>query len=203
MGRDDDTRSFAVLTKGTQVKQYRIVEKIGAGGMGEVYLATDSRLKRRAALKFLPAQYCSDSTLTARFVREAEAAAKLNHPNVVTVYDVDEYNGRPFITMELVEGLSLREMSQGKDLELKQIVELALQACEGLGAAHQKGIVHRDIKPGNIVIDAYGRPKILDFGLAAVQDERNLTKSGSTLGTIRYMSLTDQICTHSGWCCMS
>lgn len=185
---DDRTRTHVVLTKGTMMLHYRIVEKIGAGGMGEVYLAEDTHLHRQVALKFLPAQYTSDSDFKARFVREAEATAKLNHPNVITIHDVAEDQGRPFFAMELVEGQSLRDLAKGADLGLDRIVELAIQICDGLGAAHDKQVVHRDIKPSNIVIDAYGRPKILDFGLAAIQGGEHLTKTGSTLGTVRYMS---------------
>jgi serine/threonine protein kinase len=185
---DDQTRTYVILTEGTVVDHYRIIEKIGAGGMGEVYLAEDTRLKRKVALKFLPTQFVSDSDFKARFLREAEATAKLNHPNIITIYDVSEFQGRPFFAMEVIEGQSLRELSQGPELDLKRIVELTIQICDGLGAAHRQKIVHRDIKPSNIVIDAYGRPKILDFGLAAIQGGEQLTRTGSTLGTIRYMS---------------
>jgi len=182
------TRTHVILTKGTMVSHYRIVEKIGAGGMGEVYLAEDTKLKRKVALKFLPNQLSGDADFRARFVREAEATAKLNHPNIITIYEVSEYQERPFFAMELVEGQSLRNLAKCKELGLDRIIELAIQICDGLSAAHDKKVVHRDIKPSNIVIDAYGRPKILDFGLAAIQGGEQLTKTGSTLGTIRYMS---------------
>jgi len=185
---NDSTRTHVVLTNGTMVSHYRIVEKIGAGGMGEVYLAEDTKLKRKIALKFLPAQFTTDADFKARFVREAEATAKLNHPNIVTIHEVSEYNGRPFFAMELVEGQSLRDLAKDKKLNIDRIVELTIQICEGLGVAHDKKIVHRDIKPSNIVIDAYGRPKILDFGLASIQGSEQLTKTGSTLGTVCYMS---------------
>jgi non-specific serine/threonine protein kinase len=177
-----------VLTKGTMVSHYRIVDKIGAGGMGEVYLAEDTKLKRKVALKFLPSQFAADADLKARFVREAEATAKLDHPNIITIYEVNEFQGRPFFAMQLVEGQSLRDLAKGKEIGVNRIIELAIQICDGLGAAHDKKVVHRDIKPSNIVIDAYGRPKILDFGLAAIQGGEHLTKTGSTLGTVRYMS---------------
>ncbi|MBN4056902.1 protein kinase, partial [bacterium AH-315-J21] len=170
------------------VQHYRIVDKIGAGGMGEVYLAEDTKLDRKVALKFLPANMAQDSDLRARFTREAQATAKLNHPNIVTIYEVSEQHGRPFFAMELVEGQTLAEMSRSNKLDVNRIIEIAIQLCDGLGAAHEKQVVHRDIKPSNIVIDSYGRPKILDFGLAAIQGGENLTKTGSTLGTIRYMS---------------
>jgi serine/threonine protein kinase/Tfp pilus assembly protein PilF len=197
---NDQTQTHIVLTKDTMVLHYRIVEKIGAGGMGEVYLAEDTKLKRRVALKFLPAQFATDDDFKARFVRatdddfkarfvrEAEATAKLNHPNIITIHEVAEYHGRPFFAMELVEGRSLRELSKGKELGIDRIIELAIQICDGLSAAHEKKVVHRDIKPSNIVIDAYGRPKILDFGLAAIQGGEQLTKTGSTLGTVGHMS---------------
>ncbi len=185
---NDNTRTHVVLTKGTMVSHYRIVEKIGAGGMGEVYLAEDTKLNRKVALKFLPSHLCQDDDCRERFKREAQAAAKLNHPNIVTIFEVAEFNGRPFFAMELVEGQSLRDLAKGKELGIDRIIELALQICDGLGAAHDKKVVHRDIKPSNIVIDAYGRPKILDFGLAAIQGGEHLTKTGSTLGTVQYMS---------------
>ncbi|MEE8149237.1 MAG: serine/threonine-protein kinase, partial [candidate division Zixibacteria bacterium] len=185
---DDRTRTSPVLSQGTIVQNYRILEKIGSGGMGEVYLAEDTELDRRVALKFLPTHMCRDDDCRARFRREAQAVAKLNHPNVITIYQVSEYQGRPFFAMELVEGQSLRELSASKDLDVERIIELAIQICDGLGAAHEKQVIHRDIKPSNIVIDVYGRPKVLDFGLAAIQGYEQLTKTGSTLGTIRYMS---------------
>jgi non-specific serine/threonine protein kinase len=170
------------------VSHYRIIEKIGAGGMGEVYMSEDTELDRKIALKFLPPHLCQDDDCRKRFKREAQAVAKLNHPNVITIYEVSEYQGRPFFAMELVEGQSLRDLAKGKEPGIDRIIELAIQICDGLGAAHDKKVVHRDIKPSNIVIDAYGRPKILDFGLAAIQGGEQLTKTGSTLGTVRYMS---------------
>jgi serine/threonine protein kinase/Flp pilus assembly protein TadD len=187
--RDDDkTQTHTPLTKDTAVGHYRIVEKIGAGGMGEVYLAVDKELDRKVALKFLPVNMCQDEDCRARFKREAQAAAKLSHPNIIHVYEVSEYQGRPFFAMEHVEGRSLKEFSSGKDISIKQILELAVQICEGLHAAHEKGVTHRDIKPSNILIDSHGRAKIVDFGLASVVGKDQLTKTGSTLGTIGYMS---------------
>jgi len=185
---DDKTHTHAVLARGTMVSYYRIVEKIGAGGMGEVYLVEDTKLKRQVALKFLPAHLCQDDDCRKRFKREAQAVAKLNHPNIITIHEVSEYQGRPFFAMELVEGQSLCDLAKGEELGIDRIIELAIQVCDGLSAAHDKKVVHRDIKPSNIVIDAYGRPKILDFGLAAIQGEEHLTKTGSTLGTVQYMS---------------
>jgi len=185
---DDRTRSFVALTKGTMVSHYRIIEKIGAGGMGEVYLAEDTELKRQVALKFLPSHLCQDKDAKTRFTREAQAAAKLNHPNVIHIYEVSEYQGRPFFAMEHVEGRSLREFSAAGDLPIERILELGIQICEGLHDAHEKGVTHRDIKPSNILIDLHGRAKIVDFGLASVVGSDQLTKTGSTLGTIGYMS---------------
>ncbi len=186
--QDDNSRTHVVLVKGTMVSHYRIVEKIGAGGMGEVYLAEDTRLDRKVALKFLPPHLCQDEDCRVRFKREAQAAAKLNHPNIVTIYEVSEYNDRLFFAMELLEGQSLRDLAKGKELGIDRIIELTIQICDGLSVAHDKKIVHRDIKPSNIVIDAYGQPKILDFGLAAIQGAEQLTKTGSILGTVGYMS---------------
>ena len=185
---DDKTRAVTVLSKGTIINHYLIIEKIGAGGMGEVYLAEDTELNRKVALKFLPLHLCQEADCRTRFKREAQAAAKLNHPNIVTIYEVSEFNGRPFFAMEHVAGQSLRELIKGKELPIERVIELAIQICEGLHKAHQSGIVHRDVKPANILIDADGRAKILDFGLATVQGCDHLTKTGSTLGTIGYMS---------------
>jgi serine/threonine protein kinase/tetratricopeptide (TPR) repeat protein len=185
---DDKTREVTVLSKGTVIGHYRIVEKIGAGGMGEVYLADDTELNRQVALKFLSLHLCQDADCRARFKREAQAAAKLNHPNIVTIYEVSEFNGRPFFAMEHVAGQSLRELIKAKEPPIDRVIELAIQICEGLHKAHQSGIVHRDVKPANILIDADGHAKILDFGLASVVGSDHLTKTGSTLGTIGYMS---------------
>ena len=185
---DDKTRTHVVLTKGTMVSHYRIIKKIGAGGMGEVYLAEDTKLKRQVALKFLPSHLCDDDDCRERFKREAQAAAKLNHPNIVTIHEVGEYQGRPYFAMELVEGQSLRDLIKQMELNLDEIIDLAIRVCEGLGKAHQAGVVHRDIKPTNIIIDTDGRPKLLDFGVAAVQGSERISRSGSTMGTVGYMS---------------
>ena len=185
---DDKTRTHVTLSSGTMVSHYRIIEKIGAGGMGEVYLAEDTELNRKVALKFLPPHLCQDADCRARFKREAQAAAKLNHPNIVTIHEVSEFNGLPFIAMEHLEGQSLREMIAQKDFSLSRAIDIAVQLCEGLQEAHSRGIVHRDIKPANITCDSKGHCKILDFGLAAAKGTERLTKSGSTLGTLHYMS---------------
>ena len=185
---DDKTRTSVILTRGTMVSHYRIVEKIGAGGMGEVYLAEDTELNRRVALKFLSAQLCQDDDSRKRFKRETLSIAALKHPNIVTIYEVSEHQGRPYFAMEHVEGNSLGALIKSGKLNLDSSIDMAMQICEGLDEAHKAGIVHRDIKPSNIVIDAHGRPKILDFGLATIKDSEKLTKTGSTLGTVRYMS---------------
>ncbi len=185
---EDNTRSFVPITKGTTISHYKIIEKIGAGGMGEVYLAEDTKLNRKVALKFLPPHLCQDEDCRARFKREAQATAKLNHPNIVTIHEVSEYQGRPYFAMEHVEGRALRDIIKKNEFSISEVVDLAIGICEGLNKAHQAGIVHRDIKPSNIVIDTDGRPKLLDFGLAAIRGSEKLTISGSTLGTIGYMS---------------
>jgi non-specific serine/threonine protein kinase len=173
---------------GETINQYKILEKIGSGGMGEVYLAEDTRLNRQVALKFLPIHLSSDETLKTRFISEARAAAKLNHPNIITIHEVGEYNGRPFFAMEYVEGNSLTDKIEKDGLPSDQAVDITLQICQGLKEAHRAGIVHRDIKPSNIIVDKSGRCRILDFGLAAVQSEERLTRTGSLLGTVEYMS---------------
>ncbi len=185
---NDNTHTHQVLTKGTMVGRYRIIEKIGAGGMGEVYLAQDTELDRRVALKFLPTHLCQDDDCRQRFKREAQAAAKLDHANIVPVYEVGEHDGRPFFAMAHIEGQPLREVIRGGELGLDEAIDLTIQICEGLQEAHESGIVHRDIKPSNIILDKKGRPKLVDFGLATVQGGERLTKTGSTLGTAGYMS---------------
>lgn len=185
---DDKTRSHIQLQKDIQIGHYRIIERIGAGGMGEVYLAEDTELNRKVALKFLPPHLCQDEECRARFKREAQAAAKLSHPNIVTIYEVSEFNGRPFFAMEYLEGRSLHHFIHEETLPIDTIIDYAIQICQGMGEAHRAGIIHRDIKATNIVFDAKGRVRLLDFGLAAVIGEAKLTRAGSTLGTIAYMS---------------
>jgi serine/threonine protein kinase/Tfp pilus assembly protein PilF len=185
---DDQTRSFTSLAAGTVVSHYEIVSKIGSGGMGEVYLALDTKLDRNVALKFLPSHLCQDEDCRKRFTREAQAAAGLDHPNVAAIHEVGEFHSRPFYAMQVVEGQSLKDVIAGKDLSIDRILEIAIQACEGLQAAHDKGIIHRDVKPSNILLDVHGRVRIIDFGLAAVRGSEQLTKTESTLGTIGYMS---------------
>ncbi len=185
---DDNTQAVTVLCKGTVINHYRIVEKIGSGGMGEVYLAEDPELDRRVVLKFLTPKLRSDPEFITRFRREAQAAAQINHPNVATIYEVGEHCGYPFIAMEYLSGETLQKLLDKERSGLAAIVELVAQIAEGLSSAHQAGVVHRDIKPANILMDREGRPKIVDFGLAIVKNAEHLTKAGSTIGTIAYMS---------------
>ena len=185
---DDKTQSFTPLIKDTMVGHYKIISKIGAGGMGEVYLALDTELNRKVALKFIPSNLCQDDDCRARFKREAQATAALKHPNIVTIYEVSEFKGRPFFAMEYLEGRSLDDVIKSKELSPDQVVNLAIQLCEGLREAHEAGVIHRDIKPSNILLDKNSRPKLLDFGLATVKGSAKLTATGSTMGTIGYMS---------------
>jgi len=185
---DDRTQSFTVLSQGTRISHYSVIERLGAGGMGEVYLAEDTELPRRVALKFLPAHLVEDEEAKARFVRGAQATVSLDHPNIVTIYEIGEFQGRPFFAMKLVEGPTLRDYCATHDFTIDDLIALAIQICEGLGKAHAAGVVHRDIKPTNIMIDADGRPVLLDFGLATVRGVEKLTRTGSTMGTVGYMS---------------
>jgi len=174
---------------GENILHYNILVKLGEGGMGTVYKAQDTKLDRFVALKFLPSQLTATDDEKARFVQEAKAASAMNHPNVCTIYDINNYNGQLFIVMEFVDGKTLREKKD--NLSEKQILEIGIQVSEGLAAAHEKGIVHRDIKPDNIMIRKDGIVQILDFGLAKLYKEGNvsrLTKVGTTMGTIGYMS---------------
>jgi serine/threonine protein kinase/tetratricopeptide (TPR) repeat protein len=186
------------LASGTRLAVYEIQAPIGAGGMGEVYRATDTKLGRGVAVKILPTEMAQDPDRLARFHREARAVATLNHPNVVTLYSVEECDGVHFLTMELIEGQPLDRMISASGLPVERIVEIAGAVAEGLAAAHEKGIVHRDLKPANVMVTAEGRVKVLDFGLAkdvspetsndATMTAAGRTQAGIVMGTPAYMS---------------
>lgn len=174
---------------GESIGRYKIAAKIGEGGMGEVYLATDTSLDRSVALKFLPSALQRDPEARERLLREAKAVSKLNHKNVLTIHSVESIEGRDFLVMEYVEGRTLKDMlDSGDDIPMDQILRIGLQICDGLSSAHEQGIVHRDIKPANILINAKNQVKIADFGLATWRGAGQLTKEGSTVGTAAYMS---------------
>ncbi len=173
---------------GKTISHYKILEKLGEGGMGVVYKAYDTVLERDVALKFLPPYLTSDSTEKERFYHEARAASALNHPNISTIYEINEHEGQLFIAMECVEGRTLKELVESEPPSIKTTLDIAIQVCDGLAEAHEKQIVHRDIKSENVMLTPKGQAKIMDFGLAKVKGAKKLTKAGSTLGTAAYMS---------------
>ena len=190
------------LSPGTKLGPYVIVAPLGAGGMGEVYRARDTRLGREVAVKVLPAEFASDPERLRRFEQEARATAALDHPNILAVFDIGTHEGTPYIVEQLLEGESLCQRLRGGPLPPAKAVELGIQIAQGLAAAHEKGIVHRDLKPGNLFITKEGRIKILDFGLARLRQQEPLdpegqsetatadspTRKGKVLGTPGYMS---------------
>src|SRR5258705_2345522 len=191
------------LSANTTLSHYRILSKIGAGGMGEVYLAQDTKLDRKVAIKFLHEEFSKDADKLNRFVQEAKAASALNHPNILTVYEIGEVDGKNYIATELIDGKTLREHLSNKGaLSLNTILKIGVQVSEALSAAHQAGIIHRDIKPENIMLRKDGYAKVLDFGLAKLTEKKKAddvslegatrafvnTTPGLVMGTVSYMS---------------
>src|SRR5882724_1181443 len=187
------------LAPGSKLGPFEIVASLGAGGMGEVYCARDTRLDRKVAIKLLPAVFSENSIRLQRFEQEARATSSLNHPNIVTIYELGFNGSCPYIAMELVEGKTLRELLSSGQLPMRKVIEIAAQIADGLTKAHEAGITHRDLKPENLIITHEGLVKILDFGLAKLTSPsdvhtetfsttRSLTASGAILGTLGYMS---------------
>src|SRR5437588_8912970 len=192
------------LIANSTLSHYRIVSKIGAGGMGEVYLAQDTKLDRKVALKILPAEVASNRDRMERFIREAKAAAALNHPNIAHIYEIGEHDGVNFIAMEFIDGQTLRQLIHSRRSELSKLLRYLQHAAEGLAKAHAVGIVHRDLKPDNIMITRDGHAKILDFGLAKLVEQPPMaggdssevatavmpqhSSPGTVMGTVGYMS---------------
>ena len=177
---------------GTTISHYKILAKLGEGGMGVVYKAQDLKLDRPVAIKFLPSHLSASEENKARFLQEAKAAAALNHPNILGVYEIDEKDGSLFFVMEYVEGTTLKKhivsLKSGTGIPVNQAIDWTSQIAQGLEAAHEKSIVHRDIKPENIMLTRDRKLKIMDFGIAKLKSSSGLTKTGASLGTLSYMS---------------
>ncbi|NIW93799.1 MAG: protein kinase, partial [Phycisphaerae bacterium] len=174
---------------GKIISHYHIIEKLGTGGMGVVYKAEDTKLKRSVALKFLPPELTRDPQAKARFIREAQAASALEHNNICNIHEINETDeGQLFIVMACYEGETLKDKLKNQKLKKEEAIYIAIQIAQGLERAHEKGIIHRDIKPANIFVSDRNEIKILDFGLAKLTGQAQLTKDSSTLGTVAYMS---------------
>ncbi|MGD9347833.1 MAG: serine/threonine-protein kinase, partial [Candidatus Aminicenantes bacterium] len=176
------------ITEFSFARKYQVIQELGKGGMGNVYLAKDTKLKRTVALKFLPQELTLNQEAIDRFQQEARAAASLDHTNICTVYEVDEFEGQNYIAMAYIQGESLKDRLKSGPLSVDEATSIAIQVAEGLQEAHDKGIVHRDIKAGNIMLTEKGKAKIVDFGIAKLAGQSRITKPGSTFGTFAYMS---------------
>ena len=188
------------LISGTHFGSYEVLRPLGAGGMGEVYLARDERLERHVAIKVLPEEFTTDSVSVRRFEREAKTASALNHPNIVTIYEIGESNGFHYIATEYIEGETLRQRIAEQRLSVTEALDIAIQIASALSAAHHAGIIHRDVKPENVMVRPDGYAKVLDFGLVKLAEKEfadvqsrtrtleNTTEPGHVVGTVRYMS---------------